>query len=74
MTQFRFKIGDQCIFTNRGSSGVTKNDGKECRVTQIKDPESDEWRGTLDEPGYIIEFLDGSGGFGCRECELEQAT
>jgi hypothetical protein len=23
------------------------------------------------EPGYVIEFCDGSGGFGCRESELE---
>lgn len=74
MTLFRFSVGDVCIFTNRGSSGVTKNDGKKCRIVRTKDPDSDEWRRLLDEPGYVIKFLDGSNGFGCRERELEPAT
>ncbi len=71
MTVFRFSVGDVCIFTNRGSSGVTLNDGKKCRIVKVKDPKSDEWRGFLNEPGYVISFLDGSNSFGCRESELE---
>ncbi len=74
MTAFRFSVGDTCIFTNKGSSGVTSNDGKKCRVVRTKDPESDEWRGLLREPGYVIQFLDGSNSFGCRESELQPAT
>ena len=74
MTTFRFSVSDICTFTNKGSSGITKNDGKRCRVVGTKDPESDMWRGLLHEPGYIITFLDGSNIFGCRESELEPAT
>lgn len=61
-----FRAGDTCIFTNRGASGVTKNDGKRCRIVRLK-PQK-EWYQS--EPEYVTHFLDGSGGFGCRECEL----
>ena len=71
MTVFRFSVGDICIFTNRGSSGYTGNDGKKCRIVGIKDPEDEKWCGLLDEPGYVIKFLGGSNSFGCRESELE---
>lgn len=64
----QFKIGDICTFTNRGSSGYTGNDSKQCRVIGLKD--GPEWKDILNEPGYIIEFLDGSNSFGCRESEL----
>lgn len=74
MTALRFSVGDICIFTNRGFSGVTKNDGKRCRVVRIKDPASKEWRGLIDKPGHVIQFLDGSNSFGCRESELEPIT
>ena len=73
-TKFRFAIKDICVFTNTGSSGVQSNDGKRCRITALKDPKKAPWRGLLDEPGYTIEFLDGSNSFGCRESELEQTT
>lgn len=67
-----YKVGDICIFTNRGVSGVTSNDGKRCRITLQKPRE---WW-AQGEPEYGIEFLDdhsrGTGhGFGCRESELE---
>ena len=75
MTIFKFSVGDVCIFTNKGASWVTSNDGKRCRIVRTKDPESDEWKELIDEPGYVIEFLDDSNnGFGCRESELEQVT
>ncbi len=67
-----FELGGACVFTNRGTSGVTSNDGKKCRITRLK-PELEWHQG---EPEYVIEFLDerdrGTGhGFGCRESELE---
>lgn len=69
----RFVVGEVCVFTNRGSSGVTKNDGKRCRVVGQKHPKDWQINGqsVLDEPGYVITFEDGFGGFGCRESELE---
>ena len=69
----RFKAGDGKIytFTNKGSSGVTKNDGRHCRILALK--AGPFWEEVLDEPGYAIEFLedDGPSGFGCRESELQ---
>ena len=66
--QFKFGKGDICVFTNKGSSGYRGNDGKQCRIVGRKD--GPEWKDVLDEPGYTIEFLDGSNSFGCRESEL----
>lgn len=62
-----YVVGQVCVFTNRGVSGVTKNDGKRCEITHLKPPEH--W--FQGEPEYVIMFLDGSGGFGVRECELQ---
>lgn len=64
---YKYKVDDICVFTNRGTSGVTSNDGKQCRVTRLK-PKEECRRG---EPEYVITFLDGSNLFGCRERELE---
>lgn len=69
----QYKLGDICVFTNRGVSGVTSNDGKHCRITSLK---LREWW-AQGEPEYVIEFLDEEGrgiehGFGCRESELER--
>ena len=63
----RYRMGQICIFTNRGTSGVTSNDGKRCEIVRLKPVE--EW--THKEPGYVINFLDKDHGFGVRECELE---
>jgi len=67
MTQHRYRVGQVCVFTNRGSSGVTENDGEKCRITSLKPRRT--W--INNEPGYSIEFLDRNHGFGVRECELE---
>lgn len=67
----RYRLDQICVFTNRGISGITCNDGKRCRIVRIK-PESERTDG---EPAYVIRFLDGDGhGFGVRECELEPDT
>lgn len=63
----KYRIGQICIFTNRGTSGVTKNDGKRCRIVRLK-PEL-EW--AQGEPEYVIHFIEESHGFGVRECELQ---
>lgn len=65
--QHRYKLGQICIFTNRGTSGIKSNDGKRCRITRLKRP--DEW--ATEEPAYVIAFLDENHGFGVRGCELE---
>ena len=63
----RLSLGQECVFTNRGTSGVISNDGQRCRITRLKPP--NEWcRG---EPEYVIDFLNKDHDFGCRECELE---
>ncbi len=63
----RYRLGQICVFTNRGISGITTNDGKRCRIERIK-PESEL---TDREPAYVIRFLDDEDhGFGVRECEL----
>ncbi len=68
-----FKVGDDQVytFTNKGASGVTKNNGRRCCIVTLK--EGAFWEEVLDEPGYAIEFLDGDSpsGFGCRESELQ---
>jgi len=69
MQPYKYAVDDVCVFTNKGSSGVTANDGKFCRIAELK--KGPEWVGLLDEPHYVIEFLDGSNTFGCRESELE---
>ena len=65
-----FGVGDICIFTNKGSSGYKGNDGKECFIVRVKDP--DEW---VNEkmPEYVIHFTDGNG-FGASERELKIKT
>lgn len=55
-----------CSFTNKGSSGVTQNNDKLCKITRLK-PEN-EWG--QDEPEYVIAFLDGSNSFGVQEREI----
>lgn len=63
----RYRLGQVCVFTNRGISGITCNDGKRCRIVRIK-PEEELTDG---EPAYVIRFLDNEDhGFGVRECEL----
>ena len=70
----RYAAGDgkTYVFTNRGSSGVTKNDGKLCVIESLKTGAF--WNSVLDEPGYSIRFLESSLGFGCRESELKLQT
>ena len=68
--EYRFRVGQTCIFTNKGVSGVTSNNGKRCRITRLKPPEM--W--AQGEPEYVIEFLEKDHGFGVRECELESAS
>ncbi len=63
----RYGVGQVCVFTNRGVSGVTKNDGKRCQIVDLK-PEKHWFQG---EPEYVIKFLDENHGFGVRECELK---
>ena len=62
----KFQEGDICTFTNKGGSGYTGNDGKECQVLLIKPKNM--WRD--DEPGYVVAFLHNQNTFGVRECEL----
>ncbi len=66
-TGHKYRLGQDCIFTNRGTSGVTKNDGKRCRIVRLKP--ANEW--AQGEPEYVISFLDENHGFGVRECELQ---
>lgn len=63
----KFHLGQTCIFTNRGTSGIKDNDHKRCKIVRLKP--RDEW--VDDVPAYVIEFLDG-GGFGAKETELKQ--
>ena len=65
--QHRYRIGQVCVFTNRGVSGVRNNDGQRCEIARLKPVE--EW--AQGEPEYVIHFLDENHGFGARECELE---
>lgn len=68
LVRHRFRVHQACIFTNRGTSGVTSNDGKRCLIIRLKPPES--WR-QQKEPEYVINFIDENHGFGVRESELE---
>ena len=63
----RFEMNQVCVFTNRGVSGITANDGKRCKIVRLKP--STQW--AQGEPEYVIHFLDENHGFGARECELE---
>lgn len=63
----RYQMGQVCVFTNRGVSGVRSNDGKRCEIIRLKPVE--EW--VQAEPEYVIRFLDDNRGFGARERELE---
>jgi len=63
----RYWMGQVCVFTNHGVSGVTSNDGKRCNIVLLKPVE--EW--VQGEPEYVIHFLDKKHGFGARESELE---
>jgi len=65
-----FGVGDTCIFTNKGSSGYKGNDGKECFIVRVKDP--DEWVNKKVSE-YVIRFTDGNG-FGASERELKLKT
>jgi len=65
----RYRLDQICVFTNRGTSGITSNDDKRCQITRLKPAE--EW--VTEEPAYVIEFIDGSNSFGVRECELQPA-
>ena len=66
----KYRIGQVCTFTNRGTSGVTKNDGKRCEIVRLKP--ANEW--AQGEPEYVIRFLVENHDFGVRECELEPVT
>lgn len=68
--EHRLKVGQICVFTNRGSSGITKNDGKKCEIRRCKPRK--EW--ASDVPEYVIEFMGEDHGFGCLESELESAS
>ena len=68
--EHRYQMGQVCVFTNRGVSGVRSNDGKRCKIVRLKPVE--EW--AQGEPEYVIHFLDENHGFGTRECELERTT
>ena len=68
--QYRYRMDQVCVFTNRGVSGVRSNDGKRCKIVRLKPVE--EW--AQGEPEYVIHFLDENHGFGARECELELTT
>lgn len=70
VVRHRYRQGQVCVFTNRGVSGVRKNDGKRCEIIRLKPVE--EW--AQGEPEYVIHFLDENHGFGARECELELTT
>lgn len=67
---YRYQVDQICVFTNRGTSGNTDNDGKHCRIIRLKPIE--EW--FQGEPEYVIEFLGENHGFGVRECELNSTT
>lgn len=62
-----FNVGDICTFTNKGSSGVRSNDGKECSIARLKEREM--WINS-NVPEYVIRFGDGNG-FGASERELQ---
>lgn len=64
----KYRMGQVCVFTNRGVSGVTSNDGKHCKIVRLKPV--DEW--AQGEPEYVIDFLNENHGFGARESELKQ--
>jgi len=64
----KYRMGQVCVFTNRGVSGVTSNDGKQCKIVRLKPV--DEW--AQSEPEYVIGFLGENHGFGARESELKQ--
>lgn len=68
--QHQYQVGQVCTFTNRGVSGITRNDGKRCKIVRLKPVE--EW--AQGEPEYVIQFLDEQHSFGVRECELELTT
>jgi hypothetical protein len=61
-----FQVGDVCVFTNRGSSGVTANNGKQCKILRVK-----EFWVNPKVPEYNIQFLHNGNGFGVSERELE---
>ncbi len=63
----RYSIDQICIFTNRGTSGVTKYDGRKCTIVRLKPAE--EW--FQGEPEYVVRFLDENHSFGVRERELQ---
>ena len=67
---YKYQKDQVCLFTNRGTSGITSNDGKRCRIVRLKPVE--EW--AQGEPEYGIHFLEENHGFGARECELEPAN
>lgn len=66
----RYPLNKICVFTNRGTSGVTSNDGKLCKITRLKPPE--EW--TKNEPGYVIQFFHNGNAFGVLESEIAPAS
>lgn len=61
-----FVVTDICVFTNKGSSGVKSNDGRECRILRVKEPGM--WVNPA-VPEYVIGF-DDDHGFGASEREL----
>jgi len=67
MPKHRYQLGQVCIFTNRGISGVTGNDGERCRIISII-PIGER---VNDEPWYGVQFLDRDHNFGACERELK---
>jgi hypothetical protein len=65
MSVKRHGIGAVCIYTNRGGSGVTSNDGNRCRI--------DNYAGVTGEGGqplYSITFVGTRHGINARHDEL----
>lgn len=60
-----YEPSEEYIFTNRGESGVTSNDGLKCVITRVK-PKKECLRG---EQEYVIRLENGRV-FGVRHCEL----
>jgi hypothetical protein len=69
-SQPKFGVGDTCTFTNKGSSGYKGNDGKECSIVRVKNPDECVNKKVSE---YIIRFADGNG-FGASERELKLKT
>ncbi len=66
---YKYRLGEECVFNNRITSD-TKHDGKRCVITRLKHLR--EWH--LDEPEYVIFFLEENHETSALESELEPIT